>query len=528
MIRVKIAPDDTTAKIFDIIKPYKAPVTLGEILPWALLAIIAAALVWGIMILIRKLKKSKKSPEPIINPDPAHVIAFRDLEKLKQEQLWQKGEVKMYYSRLTEILRQYLENRYGVYSLEMTTSETLEALVRTGFKKDETYSDLKTILNGSDLVKFAKYKPEPSENEIHFENSWKFVETTRVKEEPSASADHNEKKEGVVMTNIIFAEPLFLWLLVLVPAMIAFYILRQQKTSASLQMPGLQPFDKAGKTFRIWLRHVLFAFRVIAIALLIIVLARPQKTDKFQNVSTEGIDIILTLDISGSMLARDFKPDRLEASKNVATEFISGRPYDRMGLVVFSGESFTQCPLTTDHAVLVNLMREIQSGMIEDGTAIGNGLATAVNRIKDSEAKSKVIILLTDGVNNRGEIAPATAADIAKTYGIRVYTIGVGTQGMAPYPVQTPFGVQYQDMPVEIDEGILKEISSKTGGKYFRATDNNKLVQVYAEIDKLEKSKIDVRQFIRKEEKFLLPAIIAFILLGLEVLSRLTLYKNIT
>ncbi len=195
VIRVKIAPNDTTAKIFDIIKPYKAPVTLGEILPWALLGVIAAALVWGIMILIRKLKKSKKSPEPIINPDPAHVLAFRDLEKLKLEQLWQKGEVKMYYSRLTEILRQYLENRYGVYSLEMTTSETLEALVRTGFKKDETYSDLKTILNGSDLVKFAKYKPEPSENEIHFENSWKFVETTRVKEETSASADLNEKKE---------------------------------------------------------------------------------------------------------------------------------------------------------------------------------------------------------------------------------------------------------------------------------------------------------------------------------------------
>jgi hypothetical protein len=195
VIRVKIAPKDTTAKIFDIIKPYKAPVTLGEILPWALLAVIAAALVWGIIILIRKLKKSKKSPEPIINPDPAHVIAFRDLEKLKQEQLWQKGEVKMYYSRLTEILRQYLENRYGVYSLEMTTSETLETLVRTGFKKDETYSNLKTILNGSDLVKFAKYKPEPSENEIHFENSWKFVETTRVKEETSISADLNGKKE---------------------------------------------------------------------------------------------------------------------------------------------------------------------------------------------------------------------------------------------------------------------------------------------------------------------------------------------
>jgi Ca-activated chloride channel family protein len=199
-----------------------------------------------------------------------------------------------------------------------------------------------------------------------------------------------------------------------------------------------------------------------------------------------------------------------------------------MGLVVFSGESFTQCPITTDHAVLINLMRELKSGMIEDGTAIGMGLATAVNRIKDSEAKSKVIILLTDGVNNRGMIAPLTAAEIAKTYGIRVYTIGVGTQGVAPYPVQTPFGVQYQDMPVEIDEGILKEIAKITDGKYFRATDNEKLVEVYAEIDKLEKSRIDVRQFKLKEEKFILPAIIAFILIIIEIILRNTIFKSLT
>jgi Ca-activated chloride channel family protein len=330
------------------------------------------------------------------------------------------------------------------------------------------------------------------------------------------------------MTGITFSEPIFLWLLVVIPAMIAFYILKQQKSTASLRMPGLQPFSKAGKTFRHYLRHLFFAFRTIAVTLLIIVLARPQATDKFQNTSTEGIDIVLALDISGSMLARDFRPDRLEASKNVATEFISGRPYDRIGLVVFSGESFTQCPLTTDHAVLINLLREIQSGMIEDGTAIGMGLATAVNRIKDSEAKSKVIILLTDGVNNRGEIAPATAAGIAKTYGIRVYTIGVGTQGMAPYPVQTPYGIQYQDMQVEIDEAILQEIASGTGGKYFRATDNDKLVQVYTEIDKLEKSKIDVRQFSRKEEKYLLPALIAFCLLIFEIIARNTIFRNLT
>ena len=212
----------------------------------------------------------------------------------------------------------------------------------------------------------------------------------------------------------------------------------------------------------------------------------------------------------------------------MATEFISGRPYDRIGLVVFSGESFTQCPITTDHAVLVNLMREVESGMIEDGTAIGMGLANAVNRLRDSEAKSKVIILLTDGVNNRGEIAPATAAELAKTYGIRVYTIGVGTQGMAPYPVQTPFGIQYQNMPVEIDEAILKDIAQKTGGQYFRATDNDKLVQVYNEIDKLEKSKIDVKQFTRKEEKYLIPAIIAFSLIALEIIARNTVMKSLT
>jgi len=330
------------------------------------------------------------------------------------------------------------------------------------------------------------------------------------------------------MTGITFAQPLFLWLLLLIPGIIAFYLFKQQRASASLQMPGLQQFKNYRDTFRNYLRYILFGLKVLAITLLIFVLARPQKTDRFQNSTTEGIDIILAIDISGSMLARDFKPDRLEASKNVATEFISGRPYDRIGLVVFSRESFTQCPLTTDHAVLINLMREIKSGMIEDGTALGNGLATAVNRIKDSQAKSKVIILLTDGVNNMGDVAPATAADIAKTFGIRVYTIGVGTQGTAPYPVQTPYGMQFQIMPVEIDEAILKVIATETGGRYFRATDNNKLVQVYGEIDKLEKSKIDEKQFTRREEKFLFPALIAFILLALEVITRQTVYKNLT
>ena len=330
------------------------------------------------------------------------------------------------------------------------------------------------------------------------------------------------------MRGIDFAQPAFLYLLIIIPVMIVFYVYKQHKTVAALRVSGSQPFDRAVKTFRNYLRHILFGFRTAAITLLIFILARPQATDNFQDVSTEGIDIILALDISGSMLARDFRPDRLEASKNVATEFITGRPYDRIGLVVFSGESFTQCPITTDHAVLINLLREIKSGMIEDGTAIGMGLATAVNRLKDSEAKSKVIILLTDGVNNRGLVAPVTAAEIAKTYGIRVYTIGVGTQGVAPYPVQTPYGLRYQDMEVEIDEAILKDIAKMTDGKYFRATDNEKLKQVYSEIDKLEKSRIDTRQFKLKEEKYGKLAMAAFCLILLEIILKNSIFKNLT
>ncbi len=529
VMRVKIAPADTTAKFYDIIKPYRAPVTVGDILPWVLIALLSAALIWAAVRYFRKHKNNEKGFLPEVIPDPAHIIAFRELEKLKGEELWQKGEIKNYYTRLTEILRQYLEHRFNVFSFELTTRETLDALLKTGFKKDKSYNILKDILTGADLVKFAKYTPDSSENEAQFQASWDFVTATKIDEQVEITpAAQSEWRGGKTMNKITFADPAFLYLLVIIPAIIAFYFFKQRKATASLRMPGLDPFLNSGKTFRHYLRHILFALRIIAVALLIIVLARPQATDRFQDVSTEGIDIILALDISGSMLSRDFKPDRLEASKNVATEFISGRPYDRIGLVIFSGEAFTQCPLTTDHAVLINLLRQVKSGMIEDGTAIGTGLATAINRIKDSDAKSKVIILLTDGVNNRGEIAPETAASIAKLYGIRVYTIGVGTEGMAPYPVQTPYGIQYQDMPVEIDEGLLKEIAQTTGGKYFRATDNDKLEQVYQEIDKMEKSKIDVKQFSRKEEKYFPAALIAFILLVLEFLARNTIFKNLT
>jgi Ca-activated chloride channel homolog len=325
-----------------------------------------------------------------------------------------------------------------------------------------------------------------------------------------------------------FAYPKVLFFLLLLLPLLAWYILKHRKTVPTVQMSNIQSVKGLPLSYKHLLGHILFGLKLFAIALLIIVLARPQSSNSYENISTQGIDIIIALDISGSMLARDFKPDRLEASKDIATEFIAGRPNDRIGLVIFSAESFTQCPLTTDHAVLMNLFKEIKSGMIEDGTAIGVGLANAVKRLKDSEAVSKVIILLTDGVNNQGAIDPITAAELAKTFGIRVYTVGIGTQGTAPYPVQDFFGnMVFQQMKVEIDEPTLQHISDITGGQYFRATNNAKLRQIYSEIDKLEKSKISVKEYSRKEEEYLPYAVIAFIFLILDFILRKTLLRSI-
>jgi len=329
------------------------------------------------------------------------------------------------------------------------------------------------------------------------------------------------------MSDYTFANPGLLYLLFLLVPMLAWYILKERDAFANIQFSSLKAFEKQGLSFRHILRHLIFAIRLLVIGLVIVVLARPQSTNRWQNVSTDGIDIMIALDISGSMLAQDLRPNRLEASKNVAIEFVSGRETDRMGLVVYSGESFTQCPLTSDHAVLINLFRDIESGMIEDGTAIGMGLANAVNRLKDSKAQSKVIILLTDGVNNRGAIAPMTAADIAKTFGIRVYTIGVGTQGMAPVPVQTPFGTQYQNAKVEIDEETLQKIAAATDGRYFRATDNEKLREIYREIDEMEKSKIDVKEYSKQEEEYMRFGLLATVFLLIEILFRYLFFRKI-
>lgn len=329
-----------------------------------------------------------------------------------------------------------------------------------------------------------------------------------------------------MLQNIHFANAEYLYLLLLLPVAIGWNWYRGSRTYAEMFMPASEAFAGGKTSLKLRFRPLLFSLRMLAMALIILALARPQSNVSRQDISVEGIDLVIAMDISGSMLAEDFKPNRLEAAKAVSADFISGRPNDRIGLVIFSGESFTQCPLTTDHTVLINLCNEITSGMIDDGTALGDGLATAVSRLKESKTASKVIILLTDGINNMGALDPLSAAEIAQLYGIRIYTIGVGTIGLAPYPFETPFGIQYQNVEVKIDEPLLQEISQMTNGKYFRATNKRNLENIYKEIDKLEKSKIDVTEFRRKKEEFFPLVILALILLCAEIILRLTYFRS--
>jgi Ca-activated chloride channel homolog len=329
-----------------------------------------------------------------------------------------------------------------------------------------------------------------------------------------------------MFNNIEFANPGYLYFLIIIPLLGVWYWYRHVKDHAELQVSETDSFGSTPRSLKQYLYFGLYVIRALAIGLLIIALARPQSSSSRRDVTIEGIDIVMALDVSGSMLAMDLQPDRLEAAKEVASEFIASRPNDRFGLVIFSGETFTQCPLTTDHDVIRNLFKDVKSGMIEDGTAIGDGLATSVNRLKESKAVSKVIILLTDGINNMGSLDPLSSADIAKLYGIRIYTVGVGTEGKAPYPVQTPFGVQTQYVDVQIDEALLQKVANQTDGKYFRATSNSKLREIYGEIDKLEKSKIDVTEFRKKKEEFFPYALLAFLLITLEVILRNTYFRS--
>jgi Ca-activated chloride channel family protein len=329
-----------------------------------------------------------------------------------------------------------------------------------------------------------------------------------------------------MFNNVTFAYPYFLYLLLLLPLILLWYWRHNKKRSPAITYSNLELFDGLKKSLRERLRHLPLLLRLLGLSFLIIALARPQTFSSGENVYTEGIDVAMLLDISGSMLAEDFKPNRLEAAKNVIDEFVLGRTTDKIGLVVFASESFTQCPLTIDYPVLRGLLKEIKSGIIEDGTAIGTAIANGVNRLKDSEAKSKVIILLTDGVNNSGEIDPITAAQIAKKFGIRIYTVGVGTIGEAPYPFQTPFGKRYQMVPVEIDEKVLNEVAEITDGKYFRATDNKKLEEIYSIIDTMEKTRVEITSYRKAKELFYGWLAAGFLIVLLElILSRTYLRK---
>ena len=326
---------------------------------------------------------------------------------------------------------------------------------------------------------------------------------------------------------MIFLHPELLWLLLLLPALLIIYIVWRRRQHASLRVPSLLFLRDMRGGLRVYLRHSLFVLRLIALGLIIVALARPQSSSSWSEDRVEGIDIMLTMDISTSMLAMDFQPNRVEAAKEVAMRFIANRPNDNIGLVVFAGESFTACPLTQDHATLINRLREMTPGMIEDQTAIGSGLATAISRLKDSKTKSKVIILLTDGANNTGNISPKMAADLAKTFGISIYTIGVGSgAGEAPYPIQTALGVVVRNMPVDLDEPTMRQIADVSGGAYFRATDNESLLAIYKKIDQLEKTKLSTRNYHTTYEEFFVFVLAAALLLLLEFVLRSTVLRT--
>lgn len=330
------------------------------------------------------------------------------------------------------------------------------------------------------------------------------------------------------MNRLTFAHPWVLWLLLIIPLMVVWYVLRYRKQKPALQFSNIALFKGFQKTFRQRMYPTLFVLRMIAVGAIVIALARPQSRLSRQEMKVEGIDIVMAMDVSGSMLAEDFRPNRLEAAKKVATDFIEGRKNDRIGLVVFAGESFTQVPLTIDHHVLIDQLHKLKSGTLKDGTALGDGLATAINRIKDSKAKSKVIILLTDGCNNMGSVNPENAAEIASLYNIRLYTIGVGTLGMAPYPFRDPLGrIHYQNVPVEIDEQLLTHMAETTeDGRYFRANNQKKLQQIFNQIDEMEKTKIDVTQYSQTKDEYRPFLLVALAALCLEILLGLFYFRS--
>ena len=480
-------------------------------------------------------------PEPV--KMPAHFIAFNQLSDLKSKGLWKEGKVKEHQSQLTHIIREYLENRFNIKALESTTDQILQALKQKNFSLNHE-SDLRQILQIADMVKFAKAKPPVDINAEFIVKAEQLVEQTQIKltdeEEELLLKEKQDydaimrkiNKKSLLLLAMPFGEfefqhPWFLLVLLLLPLMWYWKFRLKTNKDSSMTFPHVGSIEDILSVKAMMVTY-LPLLRYIGMAALIIALARPRLVLKEEEVKAEGIDIMLVMDLSSSMLARDFNPDRLTVSKEMAKKFIDKRPYDRIGLVVFAGESFTQSPLTTDHRIVKEFLTSLESGMLEDGTAIGMGLASAVNRLKTSESESKVVILLTDGVNNAGYIKPMTAAEIAKEIDVKTYTIGVGSMGEAISPISRRsdgryvFGVSR----VEIDEELLTEISKLTGGQYFRATNEVGLEQIYSEIDRLEKTEIEVSVFKRYSEEFRRFLIFGLICLVLEWMLSQTILRT--
>lgn len=528
-ILVKTIPiQSDTTQVMPIKPILTEPLKLRDFLPHFLIG--AGALLVGLLIywLSRRRKPTlPKRPPPM---PPPHKIALDRLNALEKAQLWQKGELKNYYTQLTGIVREYVEARFKIPAPELTTEETLD-LLKAQTLSQEWVSNLGDLLRSADLVKFAKAEPGVALHIGSLKNAVDFVQATREAD----PLPNNETEPKIQVSDFLpmviiggwqMAHPWFLSLLVFLPLLGWFYARNIKKRYSSIRIPSLGGLNTS--SIRTRLRPFLPIFRAIAFTLLVISLARPQKMLKEENITAEGIDIALAMDLSSSMLAQDFQPNRLEVSKRVARDFVAKRPYDRVGVVVFAGEAYTQCPLTTDHNILDFFLAKLECGLLRDGTAIGMGLATAVNRLQDSEAKSKVIILLTDGVNNTGYQSPELAARLAKELAIKVYTIGVGSIGETLIPVSRSNDGRYifDIARVEIDEELLQQIAEMTGGKYFRAQDAESLERIYQSIDELEKTKIEVTTIKRYSEEYHYFMFWGLLFLLLELVLRYTWLRS--
>ncbi|HMQ60539.1 MAG TPA: VWA domain-containing protein [Flavilitoribacter sp.] len=530
-LQVRTIPVESDTTGVMPIKPILTePVKFRDFLPYLIIGIAGLLIGLTVFLIIYNSRRQKmKLPPPL---PPPHEIALGKLHNLEKAQLWQKGELKNYYSQLTYIIREYVEGRFKVPAPELTTEETLAQLQKQALSNDRMDA-VSRLLQSADLVKFAKAEPGVSLHTEFLKDAVDFVQATKEEAVPMPEQPAGQQPPAdnaflplVVIGGWQFAYPWLLLLLLLLPVLAWLYSRNYRNRYSNIRIPSLSGLN--GATIRTKLRPFLTVLRALAFILLVIALARPQKMLKEENITAEGIDIALAMDLSSSMLAQDFQPNRLEVSKRVARDFVDKRPYDRIGLVVFAGEAYTQCPLTTDHSILDFFLAKLECGLLKDGTAIGMGLATAVNRLQDSKAKSKVVILLTDGVNNTGYQSPELAARMAKELGIRVYTIGVGSVGETLIPVSRSNDGRYifDIARVEIDEQLLNEIADMTGGKYFRARDAESLERIYESIDALEKTKVDVTVIKRYSEEYHYFMFWGLLFLMIELVLRYTWLRS--